>query len=196
MIEARYAIRTKRGSAVAILLLASACLWLPTTPCYAQSLQALLGKPAPFFSVQSGDDTTLTLDALKGKVSVIFYETRGASKKNSDTKDRFNKLYDRQSADTKQAIARVPVIDCSRVVWPMSLLWRQSLRYHSKRVGMTVYGDWDGRMARDYRMKEDESNLIILDKRGVVRYVSQGLISDEEFPSIEALLDRLVNREE
>jgi len=196
MIEASYAGGTKRGLAVLILLLVSGCLGTLATPCYAQSLQSLLGRPAPFFSVQSGENKTLILDELKGKVSVIFYETRGTSRKNSDVKDRFNRLYDRQSADTKQAIARVPVFDCSRVVWPLSLVWRESLRYHSKRVGITLYGDWDGRMARDYRMKEDESNLIILDKRGVVRYVSQGIVSDEEFLKIEELLDRLVNREE
>ncbi len=196
MIEARYACGTKRRLVAVILLLVSACLGPLSMPGYDQSFQALLGKPAPFFSVQSGDNKTLILNALKGKVSVIFYETRGTSRKNSDVKDRFNKLYDRQSADTKQAIARVPVIDCSRVAWPMSLLWRESLRYHSKRVGITLYGDWDGRMAKDYRMKEDESNLIILDRRGVVRYVSQGLVSDEEFLNIEGLLDRLVNREE
>ncbi len=132
---------------------------------------------------------------LKGKVSVIFYETREASRKNSEVKDRFNKLYDRQDEETRRSIVRIPVFNCSHVVWPATAVWRQSLRYHSKRVGITLYGDWDGRMARDYQMKENESNLIILDRRGIVRYASVGRVTDRQFLEIEELLDILVNRE-
>ena len=156
---------------------------------------ALLGEPAPFFSIRSGDDETLVPEMFRGKVAVIFYETREASRKNSDIKDRFNKLYDGQDEAVRRSIVRIPVINCSRVVWPVTAVWKQSLRYHSKRVGITLYGDWDGRMAKDYRMKDGDSNLIIIDREGIIRYVSVGRITGQQFIEIEELLDTLVNRE-
>lgn len=159
-------------------------------------LQALMGKPAPFFSILSSDDEILVPDMFKGKVAVIFYETREASKKNGDIKDRFNQLYERQEERVRRSIVRIPVFNCSRVIWPVTLVWKSALKSNAKRVGMTLYGDWDGRMAKDYRMVDDESNCIIIDKKGIVRYTSVGRITDRQFQEIEELLDTLVNREE
>ncbi|HUJ68442.1 MAG TPA: hypothetical protein VLW86_02910 [Syntrophorhabdales bacterium] len=50
-------------------------------------------------------------------------------------------------------------------------------------------------MARDYQMKENESNFLIIDRKGIIRYVSFGRITDEQFQEIEKLLDILVNGE-
>jgi hypothetical protein len=161
-----------------------------TEPAY-----GLLGKPAPFFSIRSGDDKTLVSDMIEGKVAVIFYETKEASRKNSDIKDRFNFLYDSQDEEVRRSIVRIPVFNCSHVVWPITAVWKGSLRYHSRRVGITLYGDWDGRMARDYQMKKNESNCLIIDRSGIIRYASFGRITDRQFAEIEELLDRLVNRE-
>lgn len=158
-------------------------------------MHPLLNKTAPPFTIESGDGRRLTLDLLKGKVAVIFYETRDASEKNSDIKDRLNGLYDRQEDRVRQSIVRVPVFNCSRVFWPITLVWKEGLRKHSRKVGMTLYGDWDGKMAADYQMRDRESNVVILDRAGTVRYVSSGRISEEEFHGIEELLDRLVNLE-
>lgn len=154
---------------------------------------ALLGKPAPFFSIRSGDDKTLVSDMVRGKVAVIFYETREASRKNSDIKDRLNMLYDMQDEEVRRSIVRIPVFNCSHVVWPITAVWKKSLRYHSRRVGFTLYGDWDGRMARDYQMKENESNCLIVDRAGIIRYASFGRITDRRFEEIEELLARLVD---
>ena len=62
-------------------------------------------------------------------------------------------------------------------------------------MGITLYGDWDGRVAKDYQMKDDESNFLIIDRKGIIRCVSFGRITDEQFQDIEKLLDILVNGE-
>ncbi len=155
----------------------------------------LLSRPAPAFKIRSGDDETMTSDMIKGKVAIIFYETRDASRKNSDIKDRFNALYDGQEEEVRRSIVRVPVFNCSRIVWPVTAVWKSSLRYHSKRVGITLYGDWDGDMAKDYRMKDHDSNVMIVDKKGIIRYAAAGRITDEQFREIEGLIDKLVNKE-
>ena len=155
----------------------------------------LLGRPAPAFKISSGDDEAMTSDMIKGKVAVIFYETRDASRKNSDIKDRFNVLYDRQEEEVRRSIVRVPVFNCSRIVWPVTAVWKGSLRYHSRRVGIILYGDWDGHMAKDYRMKDHDSNVMIVDRKGIIRYAASGRITDEQFREIEDLLDTLLNKE-
>ena len=179
----------------AAVLLALAILIVSSPALAAEPAHALVGKPAPNFCIKSGDDKTLVPEMFAGKVAVMFYETRETSKKNADIKGRFNRLYDRQDEEKRKLIVRIPVINCSRAVWPATLIWKQSLRSNSKRVGITIYGDWDGRMAKDYQMKDDESNFLIIDRKGIVRYVSFGHISDEQFQEIEKLLDVLVNGE-
>ena len=46
-----------------------------------------LGKPAPNFHVKSGSDQKLSLDMLRGKVIVLFYEFRDSLGQNDPLKD-------------------------------------------------------------------------------------------------------------
>jgi hypothetical protein len=154
-----------------------------------------VGDRAPDFEVESGDGMKMTGEMIRGKVAVIFYETKDVTRKNADMKDRLNELYDTQSRRVQQEIIRLPVFNCSRVIWPLTLAWKKALRKHSKRVGVTLYCDWDGRMFRDYRMSDNESNCLMIDKRGTVRFSVSGRITEQQFKRMEELLDQLVNRE-
>jgi hypothetical protein len=154
-----------------------------------------VGDRAPDFEVESGDGMKMTGEMIRGKVAVIFYETKDVTRKNADMKDRLNELYDAQSRKVQQEIIRLPVFKCSRVIWPLTLAWKKALRKHSKRVGVTLYCDWDGRMFRNYRMPDNESNCLMIDKQGIVRFSVSGRITEQQFKRMEALLDRLVNKE-
>ncbi len=55
-----------------------------------------IGGAAPFFSVESGEDENLTLDMLRGKVIILFYETREVVRKNGEFKDYLKSLYNGQ----------------------------------------------------------------------------------------------------
>jgi predicted transcriptional regulator len=44
-------------------------------------------------------------------------------------------------------------------------------------------------------MKDNESNVLLIDRRGTIRYASYGRITDRQFAEIEELLDNLVNLE-
>ena len=153
-----------------------------------------IGQKAPYFKIASGSGQLLTLDEVKGKVVVIFYETKNVSRKNAAIKDRFNELYDSQPAPIRESIVRLPVFDCSSVVWPVTYLWKDGLVKNSARVGITIYGDWDGKMLHDYGMKDNESNVLMLDKTGVIRYFFAGKIDEERFLEIKNLLAELVSK--
>lgn len=144
------------------------------------------GEKAPYFKVVSGNGQSLTLEALKGKTAVIFYETKESKEVNRLLKDELNSFYDAQPPLAKKDIERVSIIRCPPF---MPNIWRKSLRDNSKKEGITIYGDWDGAMEKCYGMASGESNFLIIDKEGMVRYFKKGLIPKEEFGNIKNILD-------
>ncbi len=154
----------------------------------------LAGNPAPPFVVESGDNQKLTRDMVLGKVVVLFYESRQAIDINDELKEALKCLYRAQPAPIQQEIFRLVVIDCSEAVLPTLPLWKNKLSVNSRLQGFTIYGDWNRKMLADYGMQGNDSNFLIIDKRGIVRYSGVGKIASNQIPKIEALLHSLVKQ--
>jgi len=150
----------------------------------------LVGNVAPPFKVISGDNKILTLGDIKNKVAVLFYEAKSAIEQNRGLKNSLNAFYDGQPDSVKKDIVRIGVINCQGVFFRGA--WEEGLRDNSKKEGITVYGDWDGEMSADYRAKEGSSNVIIIDRKGVIRYYNSGQVEDRDISMIEELLKTLV----
>jgi len=150
-----------------------------------------IGTNAPFFKVKSGDGKELTLDMIKGKVILIFYETKNIVEKNRKLKDELKKFYDEQSDNIKQLTVILPVINCSSAFWPFTGIWKSKLRESSKKEEIMIYGDWDGKMFSDYKMKDNESNIVIIDKKGAIRFFVSGKVEEEKIIKIKDVLKEL-----
>jgi alkyl hydroperoxide reductase subunit AhpC len=137
----------------------------------------LIGREAPPFLVESGDGKVLQAKMLRGKVVVLFYESKDVLAKSRPLKAILNAYYNEQNKEDQQMILRVPIINCVSAAWPLKGIWKSRLMENSQRVGMTVYGDWDGKMGTAYGMKGDDTNLLIIDKKGVIRYFQSGVIT-------------------
>jgi len=174
-----------RNLVSAVISLALAML--PQACCIAGG--TLTGNPAPDFKVISGDNRTLTLGDIKGKTAVLFYESKSAVEQNRKLKTALNEFYDRQPESIKDGITRIAVIDCKGVMFGGA--WKKNLRDNSAKEGITIYGDWDGKMSKDYAVKEGASNVMIIDKGGTVRYFNSGRIGDDDIDAIEGLLKGL-----
>jgi len=174
------------------LLLVVSLLGLPVFQSDALAASGLIGSPAPYFRVGSGDDKVLTLDMIKGKVAAIFYENRKIIDANKKLKDELNKFYHEQSDALKDVLLRLPIIDCSDAVWPFQGMWKRRLREYSRREGMTIYCDWSGEMASAYRMMDDVSNVVIIDKTGIIRSFASGDVTAEQIDDAKKLLKVLV----
>ncbi|MDD5618623.1 MAG: hypothetical protein PHG69_05960 [Candidatus Omnitrophica bacterium] len=157
-------------------------------PVFTFANDAFIGSLAPAFKVISGNKEALTLDGIKGKVVVLFYEVKSSIEQNRKLKIGLNLFYDAQPDFIKKDIIRIGVINCQGVFFRGA--WEEGLRDNSKKEGITVYGDWDGKMSIDYCAKEEESNVIIIDKKGIIRYYASGKV--EDIGMIEELLKRLV----
>ena len=169
-------------------ILVMTLLSLPVFQSSSLSASALIGSAAPYFRVQSGDDKELTLDMIKGKVTAIFYEEKDIVDANKRLKDELNKLYFEQTDTLKDVLVRLPIIDCSEAFWPFLGIWKRKLREHSKKEGVTIYCDWEGKMFSDYKMESDVSNVVIIDKTGRIRFFASGEVTDEEINDVKQLL--------
>lgn len=152
------------------------------------------GQPAPPFIVTSGSDQTLTLDMVRGKVIVLFYESRDVIRKNIELKNALKALYRAQSAEVRNQIFRLVVVDASEASWITRSAWRSKLNEHSRKEGFPIYGDWTRRMFEDYRMKPGDSNFLIIDQQGIIRYSVSGKVERGQFEQIENLLKGLVGK--
>jgi predicted transcriptional regulator len=100
-------------------------------------------------------------------------------------------LYFEQTDALKDVLVRLPIIDCSEAFWPFLGIWKRRLREYSKKEGVTIYCDWEGKMSSDYKMKADVSNVVIIDKSGSIRFFTSGEVTDEEINDVKQLLEAL-----
>ncbi len=175
-----------------LLLILSILFLLGGLPPWGYSLASgLIGFEAPYFSVQSGDDRELTLDMIKGRVILICYESKDIVKNNKRLKAELNKLYYEQTEAVKEVLVRLPIVDCSGAFWPFVGTWKRTLRERSREEGITIYCDWNGKMASDYKMKANESNILIIDKSGRIEFFTSGEVKAEKINDVKELLKKL-----
>jgi len=151
-----------------------------------------IGKSAPDFSVTSGCDEPLTLDMTEGKVTVIIYLSRSAIGKNQELTNELLAFYNTHDDSVKAKIIRAGIVNSSDAVWPLTSIWKSRLAEQSIERGVPIYGDWDGAMLRDFNFLDDESNVIIIDKRRIVRYYAFGKIERDGIAEIKQIVTGLL----
>jgi len=154
------------------------------------NLSAQTKTKLPDFKIKSGDNKLLTRNDIANKNVVLFYESREASKENLKLKEKLIQLKAKTDKEGKTPFI-LAVADCSAVSWPLTSLWEKVMVDISKKQGFTVYGDWDGRMLKAYEFRKNQSNFMIIDKNGVVKYRAFGKIAEAEIEKIITMVDEL-----
>lgn len=174
----------KQAMAKSVLITAALLIWslVPT------GAQAILGtsEPAPSFSLVSGNNKKLTLDMLKGKVVVLFYATRDTVEVNDELQKYLDTLYAAQPQNIQNQIYRLLVVNAMEATAVTT--WKEKLNETSAKLKVTIYGDWTGGMFAAYRMRDNDSNFVIIDKKGIVRFAASGRIDNSRFEAIKKLL--------
>ena len=174
----------KRAKAKSVVIAAALLVW-SLVPTGAQAILAT-SEPAPSFSLVSGDNKKLSLDMLKGKVVVLFYATRDTVQVNDDLQHYLDTLYDAQPQNIQNQIFRLLVVNAMEAT--SLTAWKEKIRETSAKLKITIYGDWTGGMFAAYRMRDNDSNFVIIDKRGIVRFAASGRINNSRFEAIKKLL--------
>ena len=174
----------KQALAKSILVAAAFLVW-SLAPTGAQAILGT-GEPAPSFSLVSGNNKKLSLDMLKGKVVALFYATRDTVEVNNELQHYLDALYAAQPQNIQNQIFRLLVVNAMEATAVTT--WKEKLNETSAKLKVTIYGDWTGGMFAAYRMRDNDSNFVIIDKKGVVRFAASGRIDNSRFEAIRKLL--------
>jgi len=132
----------------------------------------------------------LNSSSLKGKVLIITYETKDVVDKNKAFKDRVLELYSTDDSKS-QSVRIVPIINCFKYVWPFKKYCIKKTRENARSLGIRLYYDKSGKMYDDFGMKDDESNVFVVDKNGIVSYFKEGQLNDNEIVHVLKLIHEL-----
>ena len=149
-----------------------------------------VGNKAPAFTVNSGEKGILSSITLSGKVMVVTYETKDVIDKNKKFKDRVLKFC-KTNTDTNSQVVIVPVISCFQYAWPVKGYCAAQVQKNASALKMKLYDDRTGRMFEDFGMQDNESNVLIIDKKGAIRYFKTGRLDEDEIASAIALIKKL-----
>ena len=174
----------RQAMAKSVLIAAALLVWI-LVPTGAQAILGT-GEPAPSFSLVSGNNKKLTLDMLRGKVVVLFYATRDTVEVNDALSRYLDTLYAAQPQNIQNQIYRLLVVNAMEATAVTT--WKEKLNETSAKLKVTIYGDWTGGMFAAYRMRDNDSNFVIIDKKGVVRFAASGKIANSRFEAIKKLL--------
>ena len=123
---------------------------------------------------------------LRGKVVVLFYATRDTIEVNDALSHYLDTLYAAQPQNIQNQIYRLLVLNAMEATAVTT--WKEKLSETSAKLKITIYGDWTGGMFAAYRMRDDDSNFVIIDKKGIVRFAASGKIANSRFEAIKKLL--------
>ncbi|NSW75428.1 MAG: redoxin domain-containing protein [Candidatus Atribacteria bacterium] len=144
------------------------------------SLWALhVDTTVPPFQVFSQDGEPLTEQDLRGKITVLFYDTRRTAAVNNDLKYEISDFRE-TNLPFLENLQVVQIIDASSANFLTRAIWRRKLRQNARKYGITLYADWDGTMRRDFGFSPRESNILVVDPQGMVRYSFLGKVTESE----------------
>ncbi len=164
----------------------------PTIQAGAQSLET--GSPAPTFEVRDGEGRTMSMDMARDRIILLFYETKNVVEKNRALKTELGLYLRSRDDEARRRILILAVVDCSSA-WPFTGIWKSKLRENSAKERITIYGDWNGKMRDDYKMKKDDTNFIIIDNSGRISLLLYGEIDKEQTDRIKKMLDSLTGEQ-
>ncbi|WP_433933285.1 YtfJ family protein [Sorangium cellulosum] len=168
------------AAALSVALISGAALALPSE-----------GDRAPNARLEDADGRELQLKTLRGKPILIVYEDKDSATQNQAFKDALAKLA--KGDRYRKTIALAAVADVSSYdFWPVKGFVKDAIREESRKVGATIYCDWDGAFRQAYRLRRGISNIILVGKNGQVLFAAEGKLKPEAQSRVLELLRKEV----
>lgn len=160
--------------AVVTVLLTGALAGLPS-PASALPWE---GQPVPAVQVVDADGRALDLRAVRGKPALVLYEDKDSAAMNAAFKADLARLA--KGDRYRNSIALVPVADVQGYdYWPVRGFVKSAIRDESRKIGATIYCDWDGSFQRAARFRRGTSSVMLVGADGRVRFASEGPLSKD-----------------
>jgi hypothetical protein len=158
---------------------------------FAVSLEAralpAVGAAQPEVKLQDSWDRTLVLSRLRGRPTLLLYETKDSAAENAPLKAELAELA--KGGAYRRSIALVAIADVSGYdYWPVRGFVKDALKDESNKQGTDIYCDWDGGARGALGLDRDTSNVVLYDRGGRVLFASRGALNESRRGELLALL--------
>jgi hypothetical protein len=152
----------------------------------AQAL-AVVGSLRPAAQTVDADGRLLDLRAINGKPILVLYEDKASAKMNDAFKAELSHLA--KGDRYRNAVALVPVADVqSYDFWPARGFVKDAIRGESKKMGATIYCDFDGAFQRAAGFKRGTSSVMLVGRDARVLFAAEGTLTKAERERVITLL--------
>ncbi len=135
-----------------------------------------VGAGRPPTRVLDANDRPFDVESVKGRPMLVVYEDKDHANLNVGLKDELSRLA--RGERYRRAVALVPVADVRTYdYWPVRGFVKDAIRDESKKLGATIYCDWDGAFGRAFALQHGTSSVVLVGKNARVLFAQDGKIS-------------------
>lgn len=147
-----------------------------------------VGDRAPDFTLQDPTGKSYTLEApeFRGKVLSIFYVDPDESDMNEHVSEALKKAADDKILD--RIYYKGFGITNLKATWLPNVIIKAKVKSKQEKYQTTILLDYDYTILNLWGLENDSSNLVVLDKERICRYLYKGKIPGSEIPRIIALI--------
>lgn len=143
--------------------------------------QSLIGLKAPEFSLLDQHNKPYNVRQDEGKIIILLASDKKGSEQNKAWVESIEKKY-------KDSIPIIGIADIRGVPRVLNFLVKREFR--DKPVGILL--DWNGDVFTSYGFGENAANIVLIDKKGFVRYIYSGEATVKACESLFSEIDKLV----
>jgi predicted transcriptional regulator len=147
-----------------------------------------VGDRAADFTLQDPTGKSYTLEApeFRGKVLSIFYVDPDESDMNEHVSEALKKAADDKILD--RTYYKGFGVTNLKATWKPNVIIKAIVKGKQEKYQTTILLDYDYTILNLWGLQNDSSNLVVLDKERICRYLYKGKIPDPETPRIIALI--------
>jgi len=148
-------------------------------------------KPVTLEGANGGlakDGAKWSSDSLQGRVSVIFY----VDPDEKDANSKFSNIIEEQKFD-KKSFVKVAIINLN-ATWKPDFVIEKLLASKQKELPDNIYiKDKKSFFVKEWGLKDDASDVVILSKDGKVLFSKSGAMSEAEIQKALAIVKKALN---
>jgi predicted transcriptional regulator len=138
----------------------------------------LTGSRAPDFTLHDQRDKQVNLHELEGQVVMLIASDAEGEKQNDEWKKAIGKYRNRVLVFGAADVRKVPFF----------LKGKYKRRFQKDPASILL--DWDGVIFKTYGLAENVSNIVVIDKKGIVRYFHSGKAEPAAVEELSAALEK------
>ena len=132
-----------------------------------------VGRPAPWFTLESTSGPIHTLWSYAGRVLLLMYEDRDSQELNAALKSEVRRRI--WAERLGPGLAVVPVADVRRYdYWPARKIVRNAVIERARALGTEILLDWKGDILRRYSFQSPGSNVVLIGHDGLLLFHESG----------------------